>query len=66
MSKCFLLECILIMKNYVWYSVVRTMNLKLLVTHVGSFVTFLYPSSVVESIIASDKANMCCNRLINF
>ena len=33
MSKCILLECILIMKDYVWYSVVRTMNLKLLVTH---------------------------------
>ena len=32
---------------------------------VGSFVDFLYPPSVVESIIASDKANMCCNRLIN-
>ena len=33
---------------------------------VGSFVTFLYPPPVVESIIASDKTNMCCNRLINF
>ena len=32
---------------------------------VGSFVDFLYPPAVVESIIASDKANMCCNRLIN-
>ena len=33
---------------------------------VGSFVNFLYPPPVVESIIASDKANMHCNRLINF
>ena len=32
---------------------------------VGSFVDFLYPPAVVESIIAADKANMCCNRLIN-
>ena len=33
---------------------------------VGSFVNFLYPQPMVESIIASDKTNMHCNRLINF
>ena len=33
---------------------------------VDSFVIFLYPSPVVESIIASNKANLRCNRLINF
>ena len=39
---------------------------KLGASSVDSFVIFLYSSPVVESIIASDKANLRCNRLINF
>ena len=39
---------------------------KLGASSVDSFVIFLYPLPVVESIIASDKANLRCNRLINF
>ena len=39
---------------------------KLGASSVDSFVIFLYPSLVVESIIASDKANLRCKRLINF
>ena len=39
---------------------------KLGASSVDSFVIFLYPPPVVESIIASDKANLRCNRLINF
>ena len=39
---------------------------KLGASSVDSFVIFLYLSPVVESIIASDKANLRCNRLINF
>ena len=33
---------------------------------VNSFVIFLNPPSVVESILAADKASLRCNRLINF
>ena len=39
---------------------------KLGASSVDSFVIFLYPSPMVESIIASDKANLRYNRLINF
>ena len=39
---------------------------KLGASNVNSFVIFLYPPPVVESIIASDKASLRCNRLINF
>ena len=38
---------------------------KLSASSVASFVVFLYPLSVVESIIASNKANLRCNKLIN-
>ena len=38
---------------------------KLGANSVDYFVIFLYPPPVVESIIASDKANLRCNRLIN-
>ena len=38
---------------------------KLGANSVDSFVIFLYPPPVVESIIASDKTNLRCNRLIN-
>ena len=37
-----------------------------LAKRVDSFVIFLYPPPVVESIIASDKASLRCNRLINY
>ena len=39
---------------------------KLGASSVDSFVIFLYPPSVVESIIAFDKASLRCNRLINY
>ena len=39
---------------------------KLGASSLDSFVIFLYPSPVVESIIASDKASLRCNRLINY
>ena len=39
---------------------------KLGASSVDSFVIFLYPLPVVESIIASDKASLRCNRLINY
>ena len=30
-----------------------------------SFATFCNPPPVVEAILAFDKANLCCNRLVN-
>ena len=39
---------------------------KLGASSVNSFVIFLNPPSVVESILAADKASLRCNRLINF
>ena len=39
---------------------------KLGASSLDSFVIFLYPPPVVESIIASDKASLRCNRLINY
>ena len=38
---------------------------KLGANSVDSFFIFLYPPPMVESIIASDKANLRCNKLIN-
>ena len=38
---------------------------KLGVTSLSSFTVFLCPPPVVDNILAFDKANMCCNRLIN-
>ena len=38
---------------------------KLGASSLSSFVVFLNPSHVVESIIVLDKANLRCNRLIN-
>ena len=38
---------------------------KLDASSLSSFVVFLNPSHVVESIIVLDKANLRCNRLIN-
>ncbi|XP_050241321.1 uncharacterized protein LOC126690241 [Quercus robur] len=31
----------------------------------SSFVTFCNPPSVVKDILTFDKANLCCNRLVN-
>ena len=39
---------------------------KLGASSLDSFVIFLHPPSVVESILASDKACLHCNRLINY
>ena len=39
---------------------------KLGASNVDSFVIFLYPPPVVESIIDSNKASLRCNKLINF
>lgn len=39
---------------------------KLRASSLDSFVVFLYPPPMVESIVASDKVNLRCNRLINF
>ena len=39
---------------------------KLGASNIDSFVIFLYPPPVVESIIVSNKASLRCNRLINF
>ena len=38
---------------------------KLGASSLSSFVVFLNPLPMVESIIASDRANLLCNRLIN-
>ena len=38
---------------------------KLGASSLASFVVFLYPPLMVERILASDKANLRCNRLIN-
>ena len=38
---------------------------KLSASSLDSFLIFLYPSLEMESILAYDKACLCCNRLIN-
>ena len=38
---------------------------KLGATSLSSFTVFLCPPSVVDNILAFDKANMCCNRFVN-
>ena len=38
---------------------------KLGATSLSSFVVFLSPPPTVDSILSYDKANMCCNRIVN-
>jgi len=38
---------------------------KLGATSLSSFTVFLCPLPVVDRLLAYDKANMCCNRLVN-